>query len=76
MDGLPGGLMHLAGQNTDPVETMILDVEPDKVLPVRLYVQTDPAGLTANPQTFSLIVDEVDGEERSVVSVKFEAPRD
>jgi cytochrome c oxidase accessory protein FixG len=74
LEGLPGGSMRLASHSDEPVQSITLVVEPDKVLPVRLYVQADPGGLTSVPQTFNLIADDTGSDERSIVTTKFEAP--
>ncbi|MCB1518815.1 MAG: cytochrome c oxidase accessory protein CcoG [Hyphomicrobiaceae bacterium] len=71
--GLEGGAMKLA-DGSDAVTSMVLDVEPDKVLPLRLYVQTDPKLLTEKPQKFELVATDADAGEESRVTVKFEAP--
>lgn len=76
MEGLEGGAMRLGGQNSEPVQSMMLELEPDKVLPLRLYVQVAPENLDSAPQRFELITtDEIAGEE-SRVTAKFEAPND
>lgn len=70
---LKGGAMRLAGQNTDPVETMILEIDPDQVQAVRLYIHARPEDLTAIPQTFTVVIKDIDGGETASARAKFEA---
>ncbi len=70
---LEGGKMRLAGQNTDPVETMILEIDPDQVQAVRLYIHARPENLTSIPQTFTVVIRDVEGGETATARAKFEA---
>ena len=74
LKGLPGGAMRLAGQSTDPVQVLKMELEPDQVHPMRMYVQADPKDLTQVPQMFELAVRDINTGESFEVSAKFEAP--
>ncbi len=76
LEGLNGGTMRLAGQNGDPVTSMILQIEPDLVQPVRLYVSADPSQLETIPENFTMVIRDVDTAEFARSNVKFEAPRE
>ncbi len=41
IEGLPGGEMTLASSVDEPQTDIVLDVEPDRVLPLRVYVRGD-----------------------------------
>ena len=73
--GLPGGEMTLASSQNDPQEVIVLDVEPDRVLPLRVYVRADPKLLTEQPTRFTFRVEDVFGDESSEELVKFETPK-
>ncbi|MFT6658870.1 cytochrome c oxidase accessory protein CcoG [Maritalea sp.] len=73
--GLPGGEMTLASSQDEPQQSIVLDVEPDRVLPLRVYVRTDPKLLTEQPTKFTFLVEDVFGDETSQELVKFETPK-
>jgi cytochrome c oxidase accessory protein FixG len=75
LEGLPGATMTTAAGGAEGSTTMSLELEPDKVLPLRLYVRADPAQLSSPHSTFKMIVETVDGTDVVVTSdAKFEAP--
>ncbi len=76
LEGLPGGSMRLAGQSGETSQQFILDVDPDKVLPLRLYVEADPAQLSGPQHPFAIKVEDVLGDESTKVDVRFESPRE
>lgn len=76
IEGLPGGEMTLASSVDEPQTTIVLDVEPDRVLPLRVYVRAMPQQLDENPVRFDFIVTDVFGDETSRETVKFETPRE
>lgn len=74
IEGLPGGQMTLASSQNDPKQSIVLDVEPDRVLPLRVYVRTDPKLLVEQPTKFTFVVQDIFGDEMSQELVKFETP--
>jgi cytochrome c oxidase accessory protein FixG len=74
IEGLPSGVMSLAGSNEEPSRNLIFEVEPDRVLPVRLYVRADPNELPAGRTKFSFVATTEDGNVRAEANVNFEAP--
>ncbi len=73
LDGLPGGTLSLADSKGASETDLLLELEPDKVLPLRLYVHADPATLSARQTGFTMIVDSTDGI-RASTRANFEAP--
>ncbi len=74
IEGLPGGELSLA-DNGDKVEkSLTFELEPDKVLPVRLYVRTSPETRPEEKTKFSIIVRTTDGTATSTTETTFEVP--
>lgn len=76
LENLPGGEMILASSVNEPQTSIVLDVEPDRVLPLRVYVRAMPQQLSENPVRFDFVVTDVFGEESSRETVKFEMPQE
>jgi cytochrome c oxidase accessory protein FixG len=74
LDGLPGATMTVAGGESEGTTLVTLELEPDKVLPLRLYVRTDPALLASAHSTFRMIAVTTDGAVTAASEAKFEAP--
>ncbi|MCF6302318.1 MAG: cytochrome c oxidase accessory protein CcoG [Devosiaceae bacterium] len=75
LEGLDGGTIRLAGHQSDPLETLTIEIDPDQVQPVRLYIHADPDDLLSVPQTFYVVVSDVDGSETATAKAIFEAPK-
>jgi cytochrome c oxidase accessory protein FixG len=74
LEGIPGATMTVAGGDAEGTAVMALELEPDKVLPLRLYVRADPSSLESRPTSFRMIVETTDGAVSAVSDAKFEAP--
>ncbi|HEY0920941.1 cytochrome c oxidase accessory protein CcoG [Devosia sp.] len=74
LEGLPGATMTLAGSDAAPTASLAVELEPDKVLPLRLYVRADPADLAAPHSAFKMVAASRDGSVRAEADAKFEAP--
>lgn len=74
LDGLPSAAMTLAGSDAEPSAQLTVELEPDKVLPLRLYVRADPASLPSPHLTFQVVAVSTDGLVRAQTDAKFEAP--
>lgn len=72
-DGLPGATLSLADSKGESSERLSFELEADKVLPVRLYVHADPAGLDGGPTRFQIRVKDADGVTASA-DTTFETP--
>ena len=73
LDGLPGGSMSLADSRGETTQQLQLELEPDNVLPLRLYIHAQPADLATLPAHFRILVDSTDGLH-VVTDANFEAP--
>jgi cytochrome c oxidase accessory protein FixG len=73
-EGLPGAEMSLAGGTDAPAETLTIELEPDKVLPLRLYVRVPAEEVTAKSQSFTMRITTPDGAVGASAAAKFEAP--
>ena len=74
IEGLPTGRMSLVGDTTAQLGSIALDVEPDKVLPVRVYVRADPKALTGPDVEFDFVARNIGGSETVRTKVKFQSP--
>jgi polyferredoxin len=73
LEGLPGATIALAEGEGD-AGSIALALEPDKVLPLRLYVRVGPKDLPASQSPLTIVVeDRIAGLSRSVTST-FEVP--
>ncbi len=73
IEGLPGATVtspNLADEATDRIDLM---VEPDLVLPLRVYVRA-PEGPLDGQSDFSMVVRSADGEATAMEQVRFEGP--
>jgi hypothetical protein len=66
--------MTLAGSQAAPAETLTVELEPDKVLPLRLYIRADPRDLPSPHMTFRVIARSADGAVSAATEAKFESP--
>lgn len=73
IEGLPESTLSLADSRGETSRELVLELEPDKVLPLRLYVHADPAGLAASTTRFRMIIDSNDGIQ-TATEATFEAP--
>ena len=74
VEGLPGSSLSEAEGRADLAQDLTLSLQPDKVLPLRLYVRVAPEALPSAQTGFRIVVeDKVAGIRRSVEST-FEVP--
>ena len=73
IEGLEGGQVALADGSGD-VTRLDLDLPPDRVLPLRLYVRVAPEHLPSGQQRFDIVVESADGAIRSRADAAFEVP--
>ena len=74
LEGFPQASLSLADSRGATEATLTLDLEPDKVLPLRLYVHADPAELGAASTRFLISIESIDGSVRASTETTFEAP--
>ncbi len=75
IEGLPGAQMILGGTGKEATKTLNLDLAPDRVLPIRLYIKTDPKEINAGRSDFILKIENIENEESASAKVIFEAPK-
>jgi len=73
LGGLPGAAMTLAGGDAPPSRALSLDVEPDRLRSVKLYVTVPPGGVSSSREPFTLLLSSQDGEAVAYDAV-FESP--
>ncbi|MEO7220913.1 MAG: FixG Ig-like domain-containing protein, partial [Devosia sp.] len=73
LDGIDGVRMALA-ERPDEASAITLDLEPDAVMPLRVYVEVDPAELTAARTPLTMTITTADGNVRASAVTQFEAP--
>ncbi len=75
LEGLPGGLMLLSGADS-PTETLVFDVEADKLRDLKLFVKADPETLGPGVHDFRFVAQDTQGTEHVDYDAKFETGRD
>jgi polyferredoxin len=63
LEGLPGAGMFLAGSTAEPAPALEIEVGPDRLKSVQVYVKTDPKGLADKDTAFTFIARDVAGGE-------------
>ena len=74
IEGLPGAVMSLAGNGEVAQDSLILDIEPDRVLPVRLYIRANPKQLAEGRNGFIMNIKNIAADEGASANVFFETP--
>jgi cytochrome c oxidase accessory protein FixG len=74
LDGLTGGVLSLAEGGNDAREQLELALEPDRVMPLRIYIRTPPENRPAAKTRFNIVVQTPDGAIRSITETTFEVP--
>jgi polyferredoxin len=73
IEGLAGATLSLADNAAETMQTVRLDLEPDKVLPLRLYVRVPRDALPPQQQKFDIVVTTEDGKASSTTETTFES---
>ena len=73
LNGLDGAEMTTSEGSGSPVRTMSFNIDPDKVLEAKVFVQLPSAAATA-PRDFHFEVTSADGSISAVTAAKFETP--
>ena len=74
LEGLPGAALSLADDGGTTSQVLNLSLEPDKVLPLRLYVRVNAEARPDAKQKFFIVVETLDGKTRSATETTFEVP--
>lgn len=72
--GLEGAQMSFADSAGLETRSVVRQVEPDLVLPVKVYVRVDPGTLTQETTDFAFEVETTDGTAHAVAKTRFQAP--
>ena len=73
LSDLEGGTLQLAGQNSEPTPTIKMEISPDQVQPMRIYVHAPKENLVSAPQNFQFHVTDLDSGETAAAPAKFES---
>jgi cytochrome c oxidase accessory protein FixG len=73
VQGLPGGTLSTPNQESITGD-LIFDVEPDKVLPLRIYVRVAPGDIEAEATSFQFVAESISDGIVASSAAKFEAP--
>jgi cytochrome c oxidase accessory protein FixG len=74
LEGLPDAEISLAEDGTQTMQTVTLALEPDRVLPLRLYVRVGPDSRPTAKQKFRVVVTTEDGTVTTTTETTFEVP--
>ncbi|MCF6343383.1 MAG: cytochrome c oxidase accessory protein CcoG [Devosiaceae bacterium] len=74
LEGLPNAKLSLVNQSNEIFESLILDLPPDEVLPVRVYITYDPKELEEVRTNFKMIVTYLSNERTTSAVTFFEIP--
>ena len=73
LSGLEGGTLQLGGQQSESTSTLKMEVDPDQVQPVRIYVHAPKDKLISAPQNFQFHVTDLENNETATAGAKFES---
>jgi polyferredoxin len=73
LEGLPGAALSLV-DGEEASQVLDFELEPDRVLPLRLYVRTSPTARPDAQAKFRIVVETADGRIRSGTETTFEVP--
>lgn len=74
LSGLEGGQISLAGATQSQSDKLIVDVRPDQLRKIKVFVKVPRNKLTKNRQDFEFIVKEIGGPEMTAYQARFESP--
>ena len=75
-DGLSGAIMKLAGSQNKATQSLLVEVDADKLRAIKIYVTVPSENLTSNRIPFSFRVTSLLGSESTTASATFESPKD
>jgi polyferredoxin len=74
LEGLPGAEISLADDGSQTMQTVPLELAPDRVLPLRLYVRMAPDVRPPTQRRFRIVVTTEDGRVTTSTEATFEVP--
>jgi cytochrome c oxidase accessory protein FixG len=75
VEGLPGSTLSLAEGSSEAADGIPLTLDPDKVLPVRLYVRVAPDALSSEQANFHVVIRDEQASLTRRVGATFEVPK-
>ena len=75
LQGLEGGTLALAGSTEAPAQRLEIDVKPDQLRALKIFVRAPRKSITASRQSFDFLVREIGGNERASYTARFESPK-
>lgn len=72
--GLEGATMRIAGSNNRPTPSLLVEVNPDKMRAVKVYVTAPVSALKSRRSSFTIRAIALRGAETTQANVTFEAP--
>lgn len=75
LDGLSGAVMKQAGSETDATKVINVDVNADQLRSVKVFVRVPPEALADLEQSFTIVIDDVNGDDRAIYNAQFEVPK-
>jgi polyferredoxin len=76
LDGLPGAAMWLAGAETHDARAIAVDVEPDRLREIKVFVSQPADHVAPGLSGFDFTVRDLAGSESGSAAAEFYAPED
>jgi cytochrome c oxidase accessory protein FixG len=74
LEGLPGAMMSVVGDDSPEARTIAVDVEPDRLKALRIYVRQPPEFVDGQTQKFSFSIEDKASFEEDHYKATFNAP--
>jgi cytochrome c oxidase accessory protein FixG len=74
LEGLPGGEMSVVGMEHAPERAFVVEVEPDKLKTLRVFVRQPRENIAGQTQHFSFVVEDKAGSDTDRYHATFDAP--
>lgn len=74
LEGLPGGEMSVVGMEHAPERSFVVEVEPDKLKTLKVFVRQPRENIVGQTQHFSFVVEDKAGSDSDRYHATFDAP--
>ena len=74
LEGLPGGEMSVVGMEHAPERSFVVEVEPDKLKTLKVFVRQPRENVAGQTQHFSFVVEDKAGSDTDRYHATFDAP--
>jgi len=75
IDGLDNAMIKQSGSEADEKSTIDIEVKPDQLRSVKLFVRVPPTAVKQTEQEFRFVVSDLDGEDEAAYTARFGAPK-